>query len=219
MHIKSFVIRAGRFTGAQKEAFEKYSSLYCIEYKEAVPDLTSIFPRQQDLIIEIGFGMGHATVEIAKAKPEFNFIGIEVHKPGVGTVLDKIHSGKIDNLRLVCHDAVDVLEKMIPEESVSGFHIFFPDPWPKKRHHKRRLINTSFTELLCSRLKSGAYIYTATDWEDYAHQMLQVFTECKSLVNTCVKWAEGLAWRPSTSFEKKGLEKQHLIRELYFMKK
>ncbi len=213
--IKSYVLRAARMSKGQKEAIERLSSKYCIEFNSKPDEIKRHF-QSAELCIEIGFGMGHATVEIAMKNPSVNYLGIEVHKPGVGRLLSEIERNDIKNLKIINHDAVEVLNKMIEDSSVSGFHIFFPDPWPKKKHHKRRLIKEEFVYLLSRKLILGGYIYAATDWEDYAEQMLSVFNKNRSLNNEYTKWADSPVWRPQTSFEKKGINKSHIIRELYF---
>ena len=199
----------------QQKALEELSDVYCIDYDKKQISVDNVF-REGDLCIEIGFGMGQATAEIAEKLPYTNFIGIEVHRPGVGRLLSEIERKGLKNIRIINHDAVEVLEDMIGDSTVSGFHIFFPDPWPKKKHHKRRLINDDFVKLLSRKLKPGGYIYAVTDWENYAEQMLRVLSGNKDLKNKYNTWAEPPGWRPQTSFERKGLEKQHLIRELYF---
>lgn len=198
----------------QKQALEKYSEKHCIEYTGKTLAFEENF--KNPLCIEIGFGMGNATTQIALRNPDNSYLGIEVHVPGVGRLLSNIENEGIENLKIINHDAVEVLNNMIPESSVEGFHIFFPDPWPKKKHHKRRLINPEFTALLVSRLKVGGYIYTATDWEDYADQMIKVLSANQDLENEFESWAEKPVWRPETAFESKGKKKNHVIRELYF---
>ena len=215
--IKSYVLRASRMSKGQKKAFDTLSGKYCFEYKN---DLISIDdnPTSKPLCVEIGFGMGTATAEIAHKNPDTDFIGIEVHKPGVGRLLMYIEELSLENLKIINHDAYEVLTDMLPDASIDGFHIFFPDPWPKKKHHKRRLINDNFVELLVKKLKTGGYIYSATDWENYAEQMLDVFSRNNSIENQYEKWADSPMQRPSTSFEKKGISKNHVIRELFFKK-
>ncbi len=214
-NIKSYVLRASRMSSGQKKAIETLSDKYCIEYKRETIDFRNYF-RQGDVCIEIGFGMGVATAEIAAKNPDMNYIGIEVHKPGVGRLLAAIEKTGLKNLMIINHDAVEVLTEMIPDNSITGVHIFFPDPWPKKKHHKRRLINTEFVSLLRKKLTPDGYIYAATDWEDYAGQMLKVFNSAKGLKNQFDKWAESPVWRPETAFERKGINKNHVIRELYY---
>jgi tRNA (guanine-N7-)-methyltransferase len=198
----------------QKQALENYSEKHCIEFSENMLDYKKYF--DHSLCIEIGFGMGYATSQIAKQNPDKSYLGIEVHVPGVGRLLANIENDGIPNLKIINHDAVEVLKTMIPESSVEGFHIFFPDPWQKKKHQKRRLINPEFAALLVSRLKIGGYLYTATDWEDYAEQMVRVLSANPDIKNEYEHWAEKPIWRPETAFESKGKKKNHVIRELYF---
>lgn len=214
-HIKSYVLRASRMSKAQKNAIENFTDKHCIEFTAETLDYSQYF-KTDEICIEIGFGMGKATVAIAEKNPETGFIGIEVHKPGVGKLIAEIEKRNLTNLKVINHDAVEVLKTMIPNSSVSGFHIFFPDPWQKLRHHKRRLINTEFARCLIQKLKPGGYIYTATDWENYAEQMLQVFSNEEKLINQFPDWADSPVWRPETAFENKGLKKDHIIRELFF---
>ena len=198
----------------QRQALEDYSDKYCIEYSGKQLEYSKHF--QNPLCIEIGFGMGDATSQIAAQNPDKSYLGIEVHLPGVGRLLSHIENGGLENLKIINHDAVEVLNTMIPESSVEGFHIFFPDPWPKTKHHKRRLINPEFAALLVSRLKIGGYLYLATDWEDYAEQMMRVLSANNDLQNEFGHWADKVVWRPKTAFESKGVRKNHIIRELYF---
>ena len=186
--IRSFVRRAGRTTNAQSRAINELAPQFLIPFKQALFDW-SVFGQDPDLdnspqrILEIGFGMGESTAHIAQIRPRDLFLGIEVHHPGVGALLKKIGELQLSNLRLIQHDAVEVLEHMITKESLDGVHIFFPDPWHKTRHHKRRLIQKDFLTLLVSRLKTGGYIHLATDWQHYAEQMLLVLNQCHDLKN------------------------------------
>jgi tRNA (guanine-N7-)-methyltransferase len=186
--IRSFVRRAGRTTNAQSRAINELAPQFLIPFKQALFDW-SVFGQDPDLdnspqrILEIGFGMGESTAHIAQVRPQDVFLGIEVHEPGVGALLKKIGELQLSNLRLIQHDAVEVLEQMITKDSLDGVHIFFPDPWHKKRHHKRRLIQKDFLTLLASRLKTGGYIHLATDWQHYAEQMLLVLNQCHDLKN------------------------------------
>ena len=189
--IRSFVRRAGRTTNAQSRAMNELAPQFLIPFTHAALDW-SVFEHTPDQdssplkILEIGFGMGESTAHIAQTRSRDLFLGIEVHDPGVGALLKKIGELQLRNLRLIQHDAVEVLEHMIAEESLDGVHIFFPDPWHKKRHHKRRLIQKDFLTLLVSRLKTGGYIHLATDWQHYAEQMLLVLNQCHDLKN-CTK--------------------------------
>jgi tRNA (guanine-N7-)-methyltransferase len=202
-------------TPGQKQAIELFSGKYCIPYADEYINKSDYF-NSETLCVEIGFGMGMATAEIAENNPEMGFLGIEVYKPGVGRLLSEIERRGLDNLKIVNHDAVEVLENMIGDCSIDGFHIFFPDPWPKKKHHKRRLINRVFAALLEKKLKPGGYVYAATDWEDYAEHILGIFSENPNLENLYTDWAVRPVWRPSTAFEIKGIGKKHTIREIYF---
>jgi tRNA (guanine-N7-)-methyltransferase len=217
--IKSYVRRAGRMSDAQKRSYETLAPRYLIPFGPLPLDYERVFGNKNPLIVEIGFGMGIATAEIAAANPEKNYLGIEVHKPGIGRLLWEIERRGAGNIRIIEHDAVEVLEGMIPEGSVTGVHVFFPDPWPKKRHHKRRLITRPFTELLARRLCPGGYLYMVTDWEDYGDWALGELSATAGLANSCEGFAPRRPWRPLTKFEKKGLLKNHLVRELYFTAK
>jgi tRNA (guanine-N7-)-methyltransferase len=177
-------------------------------------DPSLVFGNYKPLVIEIGFGMGAATAEIARKNTEINYLGIEVHKPGIGRLLWSIDKMSLNNIRIIEGDAVDVISKKIKDNTVSGFHIFFPDPWPKKRHHKRRLIKRPFTDLLASKLIPGGYIYMVSDWEDYGNWAMSEFLATPALINK----AEKQNWRPETEFERKGIKKNHQVRELLFEK-
>jgi tRNA (guanine-N7-)-methyltransferase len=218
-HIRSYVLRSGRMSEAQKRSYRELSR-YIIPFQdtEEKPDFERIFGNRNPFTVEIGFGMGIATALIAEQNPLNNYLGIEVHKPGIGRLLWEIEKRRLDNIRIVEADAVEVVEKMFSEETVSAFHIFFPDPWPKKRHHKRRLVMRPFTGLLASRLKAGAYIYMVTDWADYGDWALMELEATPGLRNVYSGFAEPQTWRPQTKFERKGLDKSHEIKELYFIK-
>jgi len=179
-------------------------------------DFAAVFGNGAPVIAEIGFGMGAATAIIAGENPANNYLGIEVHRPGIGRLLWEIERRSLSNIRIVEHDAVEVFEKMIPPCSLEGIHLFFPDPWPKKRHHKRRLVQRPFTQTLAGRLKPRGYVYMVTDWEDYAQWALAELGATNGLVNTADGFAEPRAWRPRTKFEHKGLAKDHQVRELFF---
>ncbi len=217
--IKSFVLRTGRTSSLQKRAIEKYSDKYCIKYEEKIIDLERVFGNGNEVFLEIGFGMGHATVEIAVKNPGKNYIGVEVHTPGIGRVLNETETRNLKNLRVIRHDAVEVVENMISDDSLSGINIFFPDPWPKKKHFKRRLIQKEFISILLPKLKPGGYIYVATDWEPYAQWILDVMDSFTEIENKYSPFAENIDWRPLTSFELKGLSKKHTIRNIWFEKK
>jgi tRNA (guanine-N7-)-methyltransferase len=229
--IRSYVLRAGRSSAAQKRAYDTLLPRYGIPFSAGVPDYAALFGGERPLTVEIGFGMGAATAGIAQENPGRNYLGIEVHKPGIGRLLWEIEKRSLDNLRIIEHDAVEVLETMLAGGSVAAFHIFFPDPWPKKKHHKRRLVTRPFTGLLAEKLGPGAYIYMVTDSEDYARWALAELSATAGLRNPygglpapglgegrSPGFAPPRPWRPETEFEAKGLAKNHGIWELYFVK-
>lgn len=238
-HIKSFVRRAGRMSEAQHRYFDEMMPKIGIPYQSSPIDLAAVYGRNAPKILEIGCGMGETTARIAEAMPEKDFFGLEVHVPGVGALCKLIAEKNLNNLRIGNHDAVEVVRDMLPEGSLDGIHIFFPDPWHKTRHKKRRLIQPPFVELLASRLKPGGYIHCATDWENYALQMLDVLGQASSLQNSVANptaaelaaaleadRAEGLAgfaprpdYRPLTKFENRGLRLGHGVWDLVFIKR
>lgn len=182
--VRSYVLRQGRVTDAQRRARESLLPRFGIPFSPQPLDLDRAFGRAAPKILEIGFGMGETTADIADRHPENDYLGVEVHSPGVGALLQRIDKLGLANVRVIQHDAVDVLEHMVPPRSLAGAHLFFPDPWPKKRHHKRRLIQPPFIALLASRLKPGGLVHAATDWEDYANQILEVLSAEPLLINT-----------------------------------
>src|SRR5471030_696794 len=216
--IRSFVTRAGRVSTAQARAIETLAPQFCIPYANALLDFEQAFGRHAPTILEIGFGMGETTARIAQVHPKNNYLGIEVHTPGVGSLLKRIAEDGLTNLRLVQHDAVEVLDHMIASAALAGAHIFFPDPWPKKRHHKRRLIQPGFVALLASRLAPGAYLHAATDWQEYAEQILAVFAAEPGLANTAPGFAPRPDFRPLTKFENRGLKLGHGVWDIIFRK-
>jgi tRNA (guanine-N7-)-methyltransferase len=216
--IKSYVIRSGRMSAAQRRSCETLSPRFCVPFAAAPLDFPRIFGNEHPVTLEIGFGMGAATALIAGENPGRNYLGVEVHRPGIGRLLWEIESRGLANIRIIEADAADVLEQMIPDGSLEAFHIFFPDPWPKKRHHKRRLITRPFTALLAEKLRPGGYVYMVTDWADYGDWALAELSATEGLRNVYGGFAPGQAWRPRTRFEQKGLEKNHEVRELYFIK-
>lgn len=216
--IKTYVLRKGRMTQAQERDYNELYSLWCIPYKEEKLNLIDVFGNTNPVVIEIGFGMGTATAEIAAQNPDINYLGLEVHTPGVGHLLGEIKSRNLKNLYIIEHDALEVLENMIVDESISGFHIFFPDPWPKKKHHKRRMIKRPNTELFARKLSSGGYIYFVTDWTEYAEFALEELKNTPGLHNRYNNFAEKESWRPITKFERKGIQAERKISELYFIK-
>ncbi|MCL2557920.1 MAG: tRNA (guanosine(46)-N7)-methyltransferase TrmB [Treponema sp.] len=214
--VKSYALRAGRETDAQKRAYDSLAPQFVIPNSPGVLDFAALFGNANPVVMEIGFGMGEATAAIAEENPGVNYLGVEVYKAGVGRLLWNISQRGISNIKIAQADAVEVVAGMLPGRSLAGVHLFFPDPWPKKRHHKRRLIKRPFTDALASKIKPGGYLYMATDWEDYAQWALAELGATAALVNAFEEFAPAQAWRPRTSFERKGLEKSHVIRELYF---
>ncbi|MBV6476726.1 MAG: tRNA (guanosine(46)-N7)-methyltransferase TrmB [Rhodocyclaceae bacterium] len=217
--VRSYVLRQGRVSNAQARAHQALLPRYGITYSNQSLDLERTFGRAAPKILEIGFGMGETTAAIAAAHPENDYLGIEVHTPGVGSLLKLIGERGLANLRLIQHDAVEVLREMIAPESLDGAHVFFPDPWPKKRHHKRRLVQTDFVALLASRLKPGGYLHLATDWQEYAEQMLAVLSAEPRLENTADGFAPRPDYRPQTKFETRGLKLGHGVWDIVFRKK
>ena len=221
--IRSFVLRAGRMGSGQVKAMETLGPLYVLPFKPERLDFEKAFGRQAPTVLEIGFGMGDATAQIAAARPQDNFIGIEVHAPGVGALLQRIAERDLTNLRLLQHDAVEVLRDMIAPGSLAGLHVYFPDPWHKKKHNKRRLIQAEFVSHLSSRLATGGYLHCATDWQPYAEQMLEVLGAEPTLENSAKSTADGYAprpeWRPLTKFENRGIKLGHGVWDLVFTKR
>ena len=206
-------------SAAQKRSYETLFPLYALKGDDTNKiNGKELFGNAGPLVAEIGFGMGAATAGIAEANPEINYLGIEVHRPGIGRLLWEIEKRGLKNIRIIEGDAMEILEQKIGDSSVSAFHIFFPDPWPKKRHHKRRLITRPFTDLLCAKLLPGAYLYMVTDWADYGEWALRELSETPGLINKYGAFAEAQKWRQKTEFERKGLLKNHEVRELYFRK-
>lgn len=217
--IRSYVLRQGRVSSAQQRACDTLLPQFGIPYAPQAMDLDQAFGRHAPKILEIGFGMGETTAEIAAAHPGNDYLGIEVHTPGVGSLLKQINERGLSNVRIVQHDAAEVLQHMVPPSSLDGMHIFFPDPWPKKRHHKRRLIQPAFVALAASRLKPAGYIHAATDWQEYAEQMLAVLGAEPALENTAAAFADRPAYRPQTKFESRGLRLGHGVWDLVFRKR
>lgn len=214
--IRSFVLRQGRLTAAQQRAVETLLPQFGIAYTPTPLDLDAAFGRPAPKILEIGFGMGGATAQIAQTNPGQDYLGVEVHTPGVGNLLKLIEEQSLVNVRIIQHDAVEVLRHMIPDGALDGVHIFFPDPWPKKRHHKRRLLQPEFLRLLCAKLKPGGYLHFATDWEEYAQWALEVLRGEPQLANTVQAYAPRPDYRPLTKFEQRGLNLGHGVWDLIF---
>ncbi|MCM8613253.1 tRNA (guanosine(46)-N7)-methyltransferase TrmB [Accumulibacter sp.] len=218
-HIRSFVRRQGRLSNAQQRYHQHMMARIGVPYRAAAVDLDLLFGRRAARILEIGFGMGETSAAIAAAHPENDYLGVEVHTPGVGSLCKLVAEMGLTNLRIVQHDAVEVLRDMLPPGSLDGVHIFFPDPWPKTRHHKRRLLQPAFVELLAGRLRADGYIHCATDWEEYAQQMLAVLSADSLLENTATAFAPRPADRQPTRFEQRGLRLGHGVWDLIFRRR
>lgn len=216
--IRTFVIRSSHITNAEKRNYEELSRVWTIPFENKITDFNAIFGNSRKLVIEIGFGDGKATAQIADENPETNYIAIDVYKAGIGKLLGEVRARNLKNLRVIEHDAIEVLEQMVALESVSAFHIFFPDPWPKKRHHKRRLICRPRTDLLAERLCVGGYIYFVTDWFPYAEFALEQLNATPNLKNKFNAFSPHQSWRPETKFEQKGIDEGRAISELFFEK-
>ncbi len=214
--VRSYVLRQGRMSVAQKRAYETLFDSHAIVYAEGILDFGQTFGRGAPCVLEIGFGMGETTAAIAGANPERDFIAVEVHSPGVGSLLKQIAERGLGNVRIIQHDVVEVLRHMIAPGSLAGIHVFFPDPWPKKRHHKRRLIQSPFVALAASRLSPGGYLHLATDWLEYAEQMLAVLDAEPLLRNRSTGFAPRPEHRPLTKFEQRGLRLGHPVCDLLF---
>ncbi|MFC6522025.1 tRNA (guanosine(46)-N7)-methyltransferase TrmB [Undibacterium arcticum] len=216
--IRSFVTRAGRLSTAQARSLDELGPQFCIPYAKAPLACDQAFGRSAPTILEIGFGMGETTAKIAASMPDKNFIGVEVHTPGVGSLLKQIGEQGLQNLRLIQHDAFEVLTNMIAPASLAGVHVFFPDPWHKARHNKRRLIQAPFVQLLASRIAPGGYLHCATDWEEYALQMLEVLS-AEPALNSADGFAARPDYRPVTKFENRGLRLGHGVWDVVFIRR
>ena len=216
--IRSFVLRQGRVSNAQRRAYEDLLPKYGVPYTKGLLNFEIVYGREAPRYLEIGSGMGETTVSIARSHPQNDYLAIEVYTPGIGSLLKQIEEFKLTNLRIVQHDAVEVVNNMFPQEYLDGIHIFFPDPWPKLRHHKRRLIQPEFISLLCKHLKPGGYIHVATDWNNYADQILEVMSNELSLTNTARDFVQRPEYRPLTKFEQRGLRLGHKVWDLVFKK-
>ena len=220
--IKTYVLRAGRMGSGQERAFDLYGPTFLLPYQPQKLDATTAFGRAAPLILEIGFGMGDATAKIAQVRPDDNFLCCEVHAPGVGALLKRCGEAQIGNIRILQHDAVEVLDHMLGPDSLDGVHIFFPDPWHKSRHHKRRLIQSPFVQRLAQHIRPGGYVHLATDWQPYAEQMLKVLSAEPLLRNTADTSRGGYApkpdYRPLTKFENRGLQLGHGVWDLVFQR-
>jgi tRNA (guanine-N7-)-methyltransferase len=217
--VRSFVLRQGRMSPAQQRALDELLPRYGVRYEASLVDLDRVFGRRAPRVLEIGCGMGETTAAIAVARPDEDFLGVEVHAPGVGSLLRRIEGAGLPNLRVIRHDAVDVVAHMIGAGSLAGIHVFFPDPWPKKRHHKRRLLQPGFVHALAERLQPGGYLHVATDWEDYAQQVLATLEAEALFANTAAGFAARPAYRPLTKFEARGMKLGHGVWDLVFRRR
>ena len=216
--IRSYVLRQGRLTKHQAEGIKSLSPLHAISFGDNILNWDAIFNNQGKRIIEIGFGMGHTTAEIAETLSDSNFIAIDVHSPGVGNLLNKIKEKNLKNLKIIQHDAVEVLEKMTLDESIDAIHIFFPDPWHKKRHNKRRLIQEPFLELVSRKLKKDGYVHVATDWQDYAYWIIECFKKNKIYTSMNNDFSKKPSYRPKTKYEDRGINLGHQVWDIIFIK-
>jgi tRNA (guanine-N7-)-methyltransferase len=217
--IRSFIRRQGRTTPGQQRAIDRLWPIYGLEQNHVI-NYKDIFGRTAPLIVEIGFGNGESITEMAAKQTDNDYLGIEVHKPGIGHLLLQLEQLEINNVRILCYDAVEILEKNITDNSLAGIHLFFPDPWPKKRHHKRRIVQTEFVDLVTCKLQPGGYFHAATDWQDYAEHMLVVLQKQPNLINQSSDqtYCERPDYRPVTKFERRGLALGHGVWDLIFRK-
>ena len=217
--IRSYVLRQGRFSPAQQRAYAELLPRFGLPYRAQPLDWRAVFGRDAPVVVEIGFGMGETTARIAAENPGTDYLAIEVHSPGVGSLLKRMAETAIANIRIVQHDAVEVLRDMVPPASVAAIHIFFPDPWPKKRHHKRRLLQRDFAGLAASKLAAGGLLHVATDWREYADEVLAVLEATPGLANTARGFAPRPASRPETKFERRGRLLGHGVFDIVFVRK
>ena len=218
--VRSFVRRQGRMSSNLRQALEDLLPKYGIATTPQLLDLTACFGRQAPCIMEIGFGNGVALLEMAQQNPQNNYLGIDVHRPGIANVCTQLESRGLGNVRVMCVDVAEVLTKQIAETALDAILIFFPDPWPKQRHHKRRLIQAEFVEVLVSKLREGGILHLATDWEDYAQYMLRVLEQQRLLTNQAGlgNFSERPAYRPLTKYEQRGQRQGHVVRDLLYIK-
>ncbi len=217
--VRSFVLRQGRMSAAQQRALDMLLPAWGIAFAPRTLDFASVFGRVAPVFLEIGFGMGETTAAIAAANPHHDFLGVEVHGPGVGALLNRIDAAGLANVRVIQHDAVEVVTQMIPPSSVAGVHVYFPDPWPKKRHHKRRLLQPAFVHALARRLAPDGYLHAATDWDEYAQEILATCADEPLLANTVAAFAPRPAWRPQTKFETRGRKLGHGVHDVMFRRR
>ena len=213
--IRSYRIRGSRITGPQQSALDKYWGVYGIDYSTSFIDPAALFPNSKEIILEIGFGMGEATALIGRDFPDTGFLAVEVHKPGIGKLMARIEELTLSNIRIIEGDAHPILQTMIPDNSVDGVHLFFPDPWPKKRHNNRRIINAEFLKLIHPKIKDGGFFHIATDWVPYAEYIQEVFAASPLFTGGVVDRPE---WRPVTRFEGQGITKDHQVNDLRYIK-
>lgn len=213
--IRSYRIRGTRITAPQQSALDKYWGIYGIDYSLTPIDPSQLFPNSKEVILEIGFGMGEATALIGRDFPDTGFLAVEVHKPGIGKLMARIEELALSNIRIIEGDIHPILQTMIPDTSVDGVHLFFPDPWPKKRHNKRRIINAEFLQLIHSKIKDGGFFHIATDWVPYAQYIQEVFAESPLFTGGLVERPQ---WRPVTRFEGQGITKDHQVNDLKYFK-
>jgi len=214
--IRSYVLRQGRFSPAQQRAYAELMPRLGVAYAPQPLDFVALFGRRARVVLEIGSGMGETTVRIALDNPENDYLAVEVHAPGVGSLLRRVEEEGLTNVRVVQHDAVEVLRDMLPPGSLAAIHVFFPDPWPKKRHHKRRLVQPAFAALAASRLIPGGRLHVATDWQEYAERILEVLAATPGLRNTAEGFAPRPPWRPETKFERRGRRLGHGVWDVLF---
>ena len=217
--VRSFVLRQGRLSPAQQRALDGMMPTFGIPFAPGMLDFGCVFGRRAPCVLEIGFGMGETTAAIAKARPGEDFLGVEVHGPGVGSLLRRVAEFGLTNVRVIRHDAVEIVSAMIPPASLAGIHVFFPDPWPKKRHHKRRLLQATFVHALALRLAPGGHLHVATDWEEYAQEILATLEAEPLLANTADGYAPRPDYRPLTKFESRGLKLGHGVWDIVFRRK
>jgi tRNA (guanine-N7-)-methyltransferase len=217
--IRSFVLRQGHFSPAQRQTYEALLPHFGIPFSPTPLDLERAFGRSSPKVLEIGSGMGETTAAIAAARPEHDFLAVEVHAPGIAGLLRLVDRQGLTNVRVVRHDAVEVVEQMIASGALAAVHIFFPDPWPKKRHHKRRLLQPAFVHALAERLAPGGYLHAATDWQDYATEILATFHAEPLLLNMASEFAPRPAYRPLTKFERRGLARGHGVWDVIFVRR
>ena len=212
---RSYRLRGVRITPAQQEARDNLWAKFGVEFQESQIDLESLFPKSQPIVMEVGYGMGEATWQIAKANPNLNYLGVEVHMPGVGKLMARLDEYELTNVRLIERDVFEVLYYMVKDSSLDGVHLFFPDPWPKKRHFKRRIVNERFLGDVAAKLKPGGYLHIATDWVPYAEWIKEIFSQTKLFTGGVTERPD---WRPLTRFEGQGISKDHSVNDFRFLK-